>query len=166
MLMKKNSGLILSEIMTALLAVIGIIGVAFGLYVSHERDNMVESAKASIAAAKARVDGAVEGSTPIHCDDSLLEADTLSNLFSSLSITRTLITPELGYGPSMFVSSNKEADGNDTFVTAERLLRAIEKKDEYEFRISKDDDDEIEYRVLLSEFAVCEDTLEASAASY
>ncbi|MFT4712039.1 MAG: hypothetical protein ACI8W1_000516 [Candidatus Azotimanducaceae bacterium] len=40
------------------------------------------------------------------------------------------------------------------------------KKDEYEFRISKDDDDEIEYRVLLSEFAVCEDTLEASAASY
>ena len=67
---------------------------------------------------------------------------------------------EEGYGAGIYVHSNKEADGNDTFVTAQRLHEAIKEKDEEALRgvrIEKENKKvkDIEYSILLSANASC-----------
>ncbi len=162
--MRKIYGLLISEWVTAILGVVVSVAVGFGLYVSHERDNMVALAEASIETLQNQVIATAEMGTPIACDDSLANADVLANPFISLSIKPVRIDEsnrEAGFGPGVYVHSNKEADGNDTFVTAQRLHKALKEKDENALRkvriekVNKKPVD-ISYAILLSDTAVCE----------
>lgn len=164
--MKKMSGFIVSEYATAVIIAVVSIAVVFGLYVGNQRNSMVESAEASLASVKAQAAAAAESNNLIACDDSFVQADVLANAFISLSIRPTPIDEsnlEEGYGAGIYVHSNKEADGNDTFVTALRLHEAIEEKDAASLRgvrIEKANKEEkdIAYSILLSERAICSNT--------
>ena len=161
--MNKMSGFVVSEYVTAVIIVVVSIAVVFGLYVSNQRDNMVESAEASLASVKIQVATAAEGGNLIACDNSLVQAGVLTNAFISLSIRPTPIDEsnlEEGYGAGIYVHSNKEVDGNDTFITAMRLHDVIEEKDEGSLRgvkIEKENKKkkDIEYSILLSDIASC-----------
>jgi len=161
--MKRMLGFVVSEYVTAIIIIAVSIAVVFGLHVSHQRDNMVESAEASIVTVKAFAAAAAASGNLIACDDSLVNVDVLENAFISLSIRPTPIDEsnlEEGYGAGVYVHSNKEADGNDTFVTALRLHEAIKINDEDSLRmvnIAKENKKEkdIEYSILLSERAIC-----------
>jgi len=163
---KKMSGYVVSEYVTAVIVVVVIIAVGFGFYVGGERDNMVESAGASLAAVKARADAAAEGGKLIACDNSLVDADVLANAFLSLSIKPTLINPtdpEAGYGAGIYVHSNKKADGNEIFDTTKRLHKAFKENNKEALRsvkITERDEkrgigDAIEFSILASENAIC-----------
>ncbi|MFT7091379.1 MAG: hypothetical protein ACJAYW_001342, partial [Candidatus Azotimanducaceae bacterium] len=155
--MKKMSGFVVSEYVTAVIILVVSVAVVFGLYVSNQRDNMVESAEASLEAVKMQAAAAAKGGKLIACDDSLVEAEVLANGYISLSIRPTPIDEsnlEEGYGAGIYVHSNKEADGSDTFVTAVRLHKAIKEKDKEALRglkIKKENKKEkdIEYSILL-----------------
>ena len=151
--MNRMSGLILSEIVTALLAVVVFIAVAFGIYVSKQRDNMVASAQASIVAVAKHAAIANESGEPIVCDNSLVDSSLLVNRFLSLTIKPTKIDndhPGKGYGAGIYVHSKQDTDSDDTFVTALRLYKALKKKDENSLRLKIKEEDEIEYSILVS----------------
>lgn len=156
--MNKISGLILSEIVTALLAAVVFIAVAFGIYVSNQRDNMVESAQASLVAVTTQVALANESGQPIGCDNSLIDTSLLENRFLKLAIKPTKVDndhPGKGYGAGIHVHSNQETDSDDTFVTAMRLYEVIKEEDENSLRLKTKEDDEIEYSILVSENPSC-----------
>jgi hypothetical protein len=152
------AGLILSEMVTALLAVVVIAAVGFGYYVSGERDDMVERAEASLALVKARTTAAAKSDKPLVCDDSLVDADVLANAFIPLSIRPTKVVGSDSikrYKPSIYVQSNREADGNDTFVSVERLYDALKDKGEYSISRYIKEEDDIEYSILWPGVANC-----------
>lgn len=161
--MNKMRGFAVSEYVTAIIVVVVSIAVVFGLYVGHQRDNMVERAEASLVTVKTLAAAAAANGNLLTCDDSLVNADVLQNAFISLSIRPTPIDEanlEKGYGAGIYVHSNKAVDGNDTFVTALRLHETIKEKDEDSLRmvsIEKENKKEkdIEYSILVSERAIC-----------
>lgn len=159
--MNRVAGFLVSEIVTAALVVIICIAVAFGISVGNERDSMVESATASLEAIKERATAASEGGELIACDNTLVDAVVLENRFLKLEIKPTAMNktlPVTGYGAGVYISSNKKLDGNDTFNTAERLFKILKKKEADALRVTKIEDDEIEYSVLLSDTANCDTT--------
>ena len=121
-----------SEVATAIIIVIVIIAVGFGFYVGSEHDAMVED-------------------------------DVLANAFINLLIRPAPIDAsnlEAGYGAGLYVHSNQEADGNDTFVTAMRLHESMKEKDEDALRGVKIEkvnqkEKDIEYSMLASEASIC-----------
>jgi hypothetical protein len=70
---------------------------------------------------------------------------------------------EAGYGASIYVHSNKKADGNEIFDTAKRLHKTIKEKDEEVLRavkiIKRDEKkgiaDDIVFSILASADAIC-----------
>lgn len=156
--MIKFSGLILSEMVAAVLAFVVIAAVGFGYYVSGERDAMVERAEESLAVVEARAIAAAKNDKPLVCDDSLVDADVLVNAFIPLSIRPTKVVssdPIARYRPSIYVQSNRVSDGNDTFVSVERLYDALKDKGEYSISRYIKEEDDIEYLILLSGIASC-----------
>jgi hypothetical protein len=171
--MKNMSGLMLSEITTYIMLTMIVAAVAFGFYVSSERDGVVEAAEKSLAEIQAVVEQAEQSGGSIACDSSLVSADILENEFLSLVIRPMPLDAhnlDKGYGVGVFVESKKEEDGNDTFVVAERLQEALavdpddEDTGEPEFtvRLSAQDEDEIAYGVLVSNTAICTGGLAAN----
>ncbi len=158
--MKKMSGFVVSEIVTMIIAVVVTIAVAFGMYVSNERDRMVQSAEASIAEIVAQVIATSEDQASITCDNSLVDLAVLENEFLALSITQIQIdmsSPGEGFGPGIYIRSSQKEDGGDTFVTAKRLYEAVSKNDAVAVREIKNDEDEeeIEYSIRILESAIC-----------
>lgn len=156
--MKRYFGLLVSEIFTAGLVIVVLIGVGFGLWVSAERDAMVEQAEASLAAMKERIATAVDAKETLVCDNTLVDPGVLANDFLTLTVKPVLVEPanlKGGYTAGVWLRSEREADGNDTFETASRLLEAIEEDKETPVRIRTREDDELEYTILLSEVPVC-----------
>lgn len=162
--MGRTSGLIVSEMVTIVIMAAVTLAVGFGFYVSHERDAMVESAEVSLAAVSEAVAKANGSGQPINCDNSLVDPGVLDNNYLSLSILPTRLD-ELdrtkGYVPGIQIHSNKEADGNDTFVTAMRLYDAIVEGNDISIRAVKKELDEkgkvedIQYSMLASTTALC-----------
>lgn len=166
--MKNMSGLILSEIVTYILFVIIGAAVIFGIYVSSQRDAVVESAEASLKEVKAAIETAEKNGMPIDCSNELVTAEVLNNDYLSLNIKPMpfdINEINQGYGVGVFVRSSKEADGNDSFITAERLQKVLSKEDdedseaEYFVRLSMESEEEIAYGILVHESAQCANVL-------
>ena len=158
--MKYSSGMLLSEMVTAVLIAAVCLAVVFGIYVSGERDDSVESAKATIEAVRAEAKAADEDGGMLVCDNSLLDADLLANDFLTLSIKPTPIdgrSPDEGYGVGVHLVSNKKSDSGDTFDTAERLYKSLRKEHKEELRDIVKEDDDLEFSILLTERANCKD---------
>jgi hypothetical protein len=158
--MNKAAGLLTSEIVTYVLIAAIVVAVAFGMFVSSERDDMVELAQVSIETIRQLSEAAAGDDNPLVCDNSLVTADVLANDFLSLSIKPILKNEEddsAGFGPGLHVLSNKEEDGNDVFVTAKRLYESIKENDEDRLREFVNEDDRIEYFVLISDTVSCVD---------
>lgn len=156
--MNKAAGLMTSEVVTAIMIVVVCIAVAFGMYISNERDTMVERAKASLEAVRARVEASTEEREPIVCSDLLVSAEVLENTFLALSIRPTRIDESdgaKGYGAGIHVRSNKQADGNNAFDTAKRFYTDIKENQQDALRVLKKDDEEIEFLILASNNVQC-----------
>lgn len=150
--------MVLSEVMTLIIAIVIVGGIGFGMYVGMERDQMVDRAQASLAAIRTRIDSA--GGELIVCDNSMVPADTLENAFLPLTIKPIPIDeedPAAGFGAALYISSDKEDDGSDTFDTASRLFEEIKETDETALRELEKQDEYIEYFVLASTTAACRD---------
>ena len=166
--MKKMSGLMLSEIVTYIMLVMIAAAVAFGYYVSSDRDTVVEAAELSLTEIKAAVELAEKNGSAIACDSSLVPSEVLENQFLSLNIRPMPFDIQdlsKGYGVGVFVESKKE-DSNDAFVIAGRLQKSLsvdpedeEAEAEFLVRLSAQDEDEIAYGILISDSAVCASTL-------
>lgn len=156
--MRYQTGLMLSEVVTLIMLVLIAAGVAFGLYVSSQRNAMVELAQESLASIKAIVEVAEKKSELIPCTNALVPAEVIQNEFLELNIKPMLVTPgdfSAGYGVGVYVSSHLEDDGSNTFVTAERLQEVLLEDDKYIVRPSLQSEDDIAYSILLSETAIC-----------
>jgi len=163
--MNKASGFLLSEIITAIIAIAICLAFGVGIYIDNERDKMVERAKASFAAIRTRVAAASESEQQIRCDNSLADQSELTNDFIPLTIKPFPIDkadPEKGYRASIYIHSKKNVDRDDTFITAERLYKDIKKNDKDMLRAKIKEDDEIEYFVLMSTAPVCLDPMQTS----
>lgn len=158
--MNKAAGLLASEIVTYVLIAAILVAVAFGMFVSSERDDMVERAESSIETIKELSEAAVVDGKPLMCSNSMVKADVLENDFLSLSIKPILKNEEddsEGFSPGLHVLSNREKDGNDNFITAKRLYESIKEKDEDRLREFVNDKDRIEFFVLISGDVSCVD---------
>lgn len=158
--MNKAAGLLASEIVTYVLIAAILVAVAFGMFVSSERDDMAELAEASIETIKQLSEAAASDGKPLVCNNSMVKADVLANDFLSLSIKPILKNEEddsAGFSPGLHVFSSKDEDGNDVFVTAKRLYESIKEKDEDRLREFINEDDRIEYFVLISDSVSCVD---------
>jgi hypothetical protein len=156
--MNKIAGYMVSELVTGVIIFVVTVAIGFGLYVNNERDKMVESAEASLAAVKKQAAAAAEEGKLIACDNSLVEADVLANAFVSLSIRPTTIVAfnlDEGYGAGIYVQSSQKVDGGDAFYTSKLFYEAVKEKDEDALRLFVKEDDEIEYSILVSESASC-----------
>lgn len=157
-IMKKISGLILSEVISLILVIIIVSAVGFGFYVSGQRDDMVESAELTLKAIATQAKSRIESDTSVPCDPSAIAADKMKNAFLALAVEPVLVDPEQpdsGYTLALYVHSNLDEDGGDSFVTAERLHDAIEEKAEYKLRVVEKTDDNIEYFILSSDQESC-----------
>lgn len=158
--MNKAAGVLTSEIITYVLIAAILMAVAFGMFVSGERDDMVELAEASIETIKQQSEASVSDGKPLVCNNALVAPEVLANDFLSLSIKPILKNEEddsAGFAPGLHIVSSKEDDGNDVFVTAKRLFEALKEKDEDRLREFVNEDDRIEYFVLISERVSCVD---------
>lgn len=156
--MKYQLGLILSEVVTYTMCVMVAAGVAFGFYVSSQRDAMVRLAEQSLASIKSTVEVVEKKGELIPCSDDLVAAEVLENDFLDLTIKPMLMKPgdfASGYGVGVYVKSNRLEDGNDTFVTAEQLQTHLSESSVYPVRMSQQSEDEIAYSILVSEAPVC-----------
>ena len=156
--MKRYWGFLLSELMTAAIVVVVSVAVGFGLYVSGQRDSMVEQAEESLAAIKAQLTTAAENGTPLTCDNASVGASVLTNDYLTLTLKPILVTTanlEKGYAPAVVVESTKETDSGDTFDTAKRLYDSLEKAEEYTLRVRQKVDDEIAFSILVTDDPVC-----------
>ena len=153
-----------SEIVTYVMIGAILLAVAFGLFVSSERDSMVDQAQASIAAIKQHSELATADSKALVCSNAMVTPEILANDFLTLTIKPILKDEEdhsAGFGPGLHIRSNKEEDGSDTFITAQRLFdslqEALEDSDEDRLREHIKEDEKIEYFVLISDRATCVD---------
>lgn len=176
--MKYSRGLVLSEVVTYIMLVVIGAAVAFGFYISHQRDRAVARAEASIAEIKAAVGHAERNGMAVLCSNELVSADVLENEYLPLTIKPMMIYEgdfQAGYAPGVFVVSKRQEDGNDHFVSAERLQAALTAQADdasaegsaepaYVVRLSAQTEDEIAYGVLLSGTATCTDSLASNAA--
>ncbi len=160
--MKRYWGLLLSEWVTTAIVVVVAIAVGFGMYVGDQRDSMVAKAEESLAAIKSQlataVKTAVANRTLLTCDNSLVDAEVLANDYLKLTVQPMPINPANlgeGYVTAVVVESKKTADGNDTFNTARRLYKALDKSKAYTLRVREKDDDEIAFSILVTEDPVC-----------
>lgn len=150
-----------SEIVSTVIIVIVVLGVGYGLYVSHQRDSMVDKAVMGLAEVKSRVEAAAQGGDYVTCDNSLVESELLENEFIPLTITPVQLDQanrSLGFGPGIIVKSSRDVDGNNRFVSAERLHQSLVDKAEeegYSVRLNLQGDDDIAYTVLVSASANC-----------
>ena len=161
--MSKNTakGMIVSEVMLTIVLVAVIAAVALGIYVSHERDNRMQDAKASIVLVKAKA-ARVDASQQVACDESFVAASVLANDFVSLTIVAVPIKVNgltKGFGPGIHISSSRETDGNDSFVTSDRLFKALKDEDRGSLRSIVAEDDDIKFTVLASNMPICIDPL-------
>lgn len=159
--MKKISGLILSEVVSLIIVIVIVSAVGFGFYVSGQRDDMVASAELTLAAIGAQATKRIESDTNIPCDPSTIAADTMENEFLALTVKVVLVDPDRadsGYTLALYVHSNLEEDGGDSFVTAERLHDVTKEKAEYKLRVVEKSDDNIEYFILSSDQESCKNT--------
>lgn len=157
--MKKFSGFLLSEYVTAIIIIIVSIAVVFGLYVGHQRDTMVERAKDTLAAIETQLAAAAETHTLQSCDNSMVGADVLANdylTFSIKSLPINAANPKEGYAAAVFVECDRKADGNDALDTAKRLYKSLDEGDKYTVTRTKKDKDAIAFHVMFSDYPVCE----------
>ena len=171
MAMKKYGGLLLSEWMTAGIVVVVGTAVGFGMYVSNERDTIVDNAQASLAAIKTQlapvVESAISDGRLLQCDNGLVDADVLENDYLTLSLRPLPINPSdysEGYLPSIYVSSKKEDDGNEIFDTAKRLHKSMDKEERFTLRLRKKEDDEIAFSIVVSDAPICTDYVKQTTA--
>ena len=109
--MKNMSGLMLSEIMTYIMLTMIVAAVAFGFYVSSERDGVVEGGEEALPEIQAVVEQAEQSGGSIACNSSLVSADVLENEFLSLVIRPMPLDAhnlDKGYGVGVFVESKKK----------------------------------------------------------
>ena len=152
------SGVYLSEVVVGIMLIVIAAGVAFGFYVSGQRGAVVTSAAESIAEVKLAIEQAKQGGVPLTCSDALVSAELLQNEFITLSVKPMAITAgdaSAGYGAGVFVSSSREEDGNNRFLAAEQLEQSLTEVESYTVRLSKQDEDNIAYGVLLIDEPVC-----------
>lgn len=158
--MKRYFGLLVSEIFTAVLAVVTLVGVGFGLYANAQRDDMVELAIESMTTLSAQVTESLKAGQRVSCDETFADAAVLTNEFVTLTFGPAPVLkhdPSAGYTASISVETDREKDGEDSFVTARRLLDEIRKKEELKLRVDTKEDDELKYTVLLSDLPACAD---------
>lgn len=156
--MDHAKGLIVSEIITAIIAVVVIAAIVFGLYVSSQRDDRVEAAQATMQAIKEKAESLVDAGAPIPCNDDFVSAETLANDYLNIMIIPATIDPingSEGYGVGIHIKTNKITDNGDTFVTAERLYKMLFKESKESLRQVNTEDDDLEYSLLLSESPLC-----------
>ncbi len=157
-----------SEIVTYVMIAGILAAVGFGMIVSGERDDMVALAEASIESIKAESEASAAEGKPLVCNDSLVSPDVLANDFLTLSIKPVLKDQgdkSSGYVPGLYIHSLKEEDGDDTFVTAKRLFKAIEEEDETRLRERNNNKEIIEYVVLISETVSCVDPSQIASSA-
>jgi hypothetical protein len=175
--MKYSRGLVLSEVVTYTMLIIIGAAVAYGFFVSHQRDQAVTMAKASIVEIQAAVLHAESQGMAVVCSNELVSADVLENDYLPLAIKPMMIYEgdfQAGYAPGVFIESKREENGNDHFVSAERLQAALMEPGKgtnaegaepaYVVRLSAQTEDEIAYGVLLSDTATCTDSLASNTA--
>lgn len=163
----KQNGLMTSEIVTYIIVAAILIAVGFGMFVSSERNGMVDRAQTSISAIKERSEALTAGGKPLVCNNGLVDQDVLANDYLSLNIKPILVDEEnhsSGFGPGLHVKSSKEEDSPDTWTTAVRLYEAIKEDDETRLRELIKDDEKIEYFVLISD-ANCVDQAQVSSTT-
>ena len=161
--MNRNSGFLVSEIFTAGLIVIVIAAVGFGIHLNGVRDTMVENAQASIAKVKAQAAAAAEGGALVACDNSLVEASVLANEFVTMTIKPTPINKfglGQGYAPGVYFESKRAEDSADTYATTELIYKAFKEAEDQDVLRQvtiEEDDEEIEFSVLVADRATCID---------
>ncbi len=159
--MKRYAGLLASEWVTAgIVAVVGT-AVGWGIFVGGQRENMVESAKQTIAAVRAAAAAAAEKETLLACNNAMVEESVLRNDYLTFTIG-TLPVPAEGeqtrHSAAIFLRTEKEVDSNDTFQTTKALHKALDEDDAITLKTTKHNEDEIAFAVVLSEFPICEAT--------
>jgi hypothetical protein len=156
--MKREAGLILSEVVAMSLLMAVALGVAFGIYVGSVRDGVVESAEVSLKEIEAAIVQAQENEWPITCRDSLVGVEVLQNDYLSMTIKPMRISLEenKGYGVGVFIESSRDRDGNDAFTSAEKLEKSLSESDDYTVRLSLQGEDDIAYGILISETGLCQ----------
>ena len=157
--MKKAAGMMTSEIATAIIGIVVCSGIGFGWYVSAERDDMVDRAIASIDALEAQVASAQTAATPVRCDEQLLAPELYANDFITLRIRPTPLDdsdPDAGFGPGFYVETEREENGEDAFVSSERLYKALKESSEDKLRWVTEEEDEIRFSVLATDAVQCE----------
>ena len=101
------------------------------------------------------------------CDESFVAASVLANDFVSLTIVAVPIKVNgltKGFGPGIHISSSRETDGNDSFVTSDRLFKALKDEDRGSLRSIVAEDDDIKFTVLASNMPICIDPLTQMAS--
>ena len=68
------------------------------------------------------------------------------------------------FGPGIHISSSRETDGNDSFVTSDRLFKALKDEDRGSLRSIVAEDDDIKFTVLASNMPICIDPLTQMAS--
>lgn len=169
--MNRVAGLMTSEIVTIIIGVVVCAGAAFGWYVNAERDAAVADALASLAAFERQLSAQAtpeqgEGAL-LRCDDSLLAPGVLANPFIPLSVRPTPVEDanlKAGFGPGLYIEGEREEDGDDHFVSVERLYEALKESKEDRLRWVTKEDDEIQFSVLASQSVLCKN-LEVEAGA-
>ena len=156
--MTRVFGYLVSEIVTAVIGVAILIGVAFSFFVSHQRDGMVDLAQQNLINLREELVNTKTSSQLIECDKLAVNPKLLENEYLPLALRAApLDSSDLtkGYGVGVYVHSKKNVDSDDTFVTASRWYEAVKKEDEDSLRPVTKKKDEIEYSVLITHDPIC-----------
>ncbi|MEM7218230.1 MAG: hypothetical protein AAF515_07695 [Pseudomonadota bacterium] len=150
----------MSEVVTAILFVVIVTAVGFGIYVNGERNDMVDQAKQSIAAITERVQAVKESGEDIACTNALVDEALLANRFLSLAIKAVPVDeadPASAMTAGLRIRGNEEIDGRDAYATANLLFEALKDDDQANLRKIKKDEDarSMNFSVMLFKDAVC-----------
>ena len=156
--MRRYAGFLLSEYMTGLIVIVVGAAVAFGLYVGGQREAMLERAEVTIGAIRDRLHSAAADEVALACDNTIVAPEVLANDYLSFDVRPVPVQSgdeSAGYGAAIFIQGDKASDGNDTFLTAKKLLTKLDEDDEYDLLVTENEEEEVAYSVVLSEYAVC-----------